>query len=106
VCADPGLVVNPAGAKLQLVGAVMMSLSSAFHESATFKNGMAEQSNFDTYTILGPQGAPPVDVHLMGTGDVPGGLGEPGVGPVAAALANAIFAASNARLRSLPLRFT
>jgi isoquinoline 1-oxidoreductase subunit beta len=105
VCADPGLVVNPAGAKLQLVGAVMMSLSSAFHESLTFSNGMVDQQNFDDYTILGPEGAPPVDVHLMGTGDVPGGLGEPGVGPVAAALANAIFAASGTRLRSLPLTF-
>jgi isoquinoline 1-oxidoreductase subunit beta len=105
VCADPGLVVNPAGAKLQLVGAVMMSLSSAFHESVTFQNGMAKQGNFDEYTILGPQAAPPVDVHLMGTGDSPGGLGEPGVGPVSAALANAIFAASGSRLRSLPLTF-
>ncbi len=106
VCADPGLVVNPAGAKLQLVGAVMMSLSSAFHESLTFRNGMVEQQNFDDYTILGPQGAPSVDVHLIGTGDVPGGLGEPGVGPIAAALANAIFTASGTRLRSLPLTFS
>lgn len=102
VCADPGLVINPDGARLQIAGAVMMGLSSALFEKVTFRNGMAEQSNFDDYPILSAADAPPVDVHLMGTGDVPAGLGEPGIGPVAAALGNAVFVATGRRLRALP----
>jgi isoquinoline 1-oxidoreductase subunit beta len=102
VCADPGLVINPDGARLQIAGAVMMGLSSALFEKVTFRNGMAEQSNFDDYPILSAADAPPVDVHLMGTGDVPAGLGEPGIGPVAAALGNALFVATGQRLRVLP----
>ncbi len=102
VCADPGLVINPDGARLQIAGAVMMGLSSALVEKVTFRNGMAEQSNFDDYPILSAADAPPVDVHLMGTGDVPAGLGEPGIGPVAAALGNAVFVATGRRLRALP----
>ncbi len=102
VCADPGLVINPDGARLQIAGAVMMGISSALFERMTFRNGMAQQNNFDTYPILTSADAPPVDVHLMGTGDVPAGLGEPGIGPVAAAIGNAVFAATGRRLRSLP----
>ncbi len=104
VSADPGLVINPAGAKLQITGAVMMALSSSLHERVSFKNGMAVESNFEDYPILTPNGAPPVDVTLMGTGDEPAGLGEPAIGPIAPALANAVFAATGQRLRSLPLR--
>jgi isoquinoline 1-oxidoreductase subunit beta len=106
VSADPGLVINPAGARLQITGAVMMALSSSLHERVSFKNGMAVESNFEDYPILVPGEAPPVDVNLMGTGDVPAGLGEPAIGPIAPALANAVFAATGQRLRSLPLRLT
>ncbi len=102
VCADPGLVINPAGARLQIAGAVMMGLSSALHERVSFRDGMAVPANFDEYRILGPDDAPPIDVHLMGTGDLPAGLGEPGIGPVATAVGNAVFAASGQRLRSIP----
>ncbi len=104
MCADPGLVVNPDGARLQISGSVMMSLSTAFHETVTFENGMAVEQNFDRYPILGLRDVPPVDVHLMGSGDVPAGLGEPAVGPVCAAIANAVFAASGKRLRALPFK--
>jgi isoquinoline 1-oxidoreductase subunit beta len=106
VSADPGLVINPAGARLQITGAVMMALSSSLHERVSFKDGMAVESNFDDYPILTAAEAPPVDVNLMGTGDVPAGLGEPAIGPIGAAIANAVFAATGKRLRSLPLRLT
>jgi isoquinoline 1-oxidoreductase subunit beta len=106
VCADPGLVINPAGAALQISGGVMMSLSSAFGEQMRFENGMATTTNLDSYYLLKADKAPPIDVHLMGSGDVPAGLGEPGIGPVCAALANAIFAASGKRLRTLPLQLS
>jgi isoquinoline 1-oxidoreductase subunit beta len=102
VCVDPGLVINPAGAKLQVAGGVMMSLSSAFGEQMTFENGMAVTTNLDSYYLLKADQAPPIDVHLMGSGEHPAGLGEPGVGPVCGALGNAIFAATGKRLRSLP----
>jgi isoquinoline 1-oxidoreductase subunit beta len=104
VCVDPGLVINPDGAKLQVAGGAMMSLSSALGEQMSFDQGMALNTNFDSYYLLSPDKAPPIDVHLMGSGDKPGGLGEPGVGPVCAALGNAIFAATGQRLRSLPFR--
>ncbi len=103
VCADPGLVINPDGAKLQIAGGVMMSLSSAFGEHMHFEKGMAVNTNLDSYYLLRADKAPSLDIHLMGSGDNPAGLGEPGVGPVCAALANAVFAASGTRLRSLPL---
>jgi isoquinoline 1-oxidoreductase subunit beta len=106
VCADPGLVINPAGAALQISGGVMMSLSSAFGEQMRFEKGMAVSTNLDSYYLLRADKAPPVDVHLMGSGDVPAGLGEPGIGPVCAALANAVFAATGKRLRSLPLQLS
>jgi isoquinoline 1-oxidoreductase subunit beta len=102
VCVDPGLVINPAGARLQVVGGVMMGISSALCEQVTFSDGMANQHSLEDYAILGPRQAPSVDVHLMGTGDIPAGLGEPGVGPVAAAIGNAVFAATGQRLRTLP----
>jgi isoquinoline 1-oxidoreductase subunit beta len=102
LCVDPGLVINPAGAKLQIVGGVMMGLSSALCEQITFSNGMTDQHTLDDYQLLRPTQAPAIDVHLMGTGEIPAGLGEPGVGPVAAAIGNAIFQATNLRLRSLP----
>jgi isoquinoline 1-oxidoreductase subunit beta len=102
VCVDPGLVINPAGAKLQIVGGVMMGISSALCEKITFSNGMSNQRSLEEYELLGARQAPIVDVYLMGTGDVPAGLGEPGVGPVAAAIGNAVFDATGQRLRSLP----
>jgi isoquinoline 1-oxidoreductase subunit beta len=104
VCADPGLVINPAGATLQIVGGVMMGISSALHEEITFANGMAVQTGLDSYQLLRAADAPVVDVQLMGTGEHPSGLGEPAIGPIPAAIANAVFAASGNRLRSLPLR--
>jgi hypothetical protein len=103
VCVDPGLVINPAGAKLQITGGIMMGISSALYERITFSQGMADQHSFDDYALLKPHQAPPIDVHLMGTGDIPAGLGEPGVGPVAAAIGNAVFSAARIRVRSLPI---
>jgi isoquinoline 1-oxidoreductase subunit beta len=104
VAADPGLVINPAGAKLQISGAVMMALGSSLNERISFADGMAVESNFDSYSILRPAQAPPVDIELIQSGDIPAGLGEPAIGPIAPALASAVFAATGQRLRSLPLQ--
>ncbi|MEV0458708.1 xanthine dehydrogenase family protein molybdopterin-binding subunit [Catellatospora methionotrophica] len=101
---DCGLVVNPAGAKLQSQGAIVMGLSSALRESLQIRDGQVVSDNFDSYPILGMADTPPVRVTFTGGGDVPYGMGEPVVGPVPAAVANAIRAAGGPRLRSLPLR--
>ncbi|GAA2358835.1 aldehyde oxidase [Catellatospora methionotrophica] len=101
---DCGLVVNPAGAKLQAQGSIVMGLSSALRESLQIRDGQVVSDNFDSYPILGMADTPPVRVTFTGGGDVPYGMGEPVVGPVPAAVANAIRAAGGPRLRSLPLR--
>ena len=62
-----------------------------------------EQSNFGDYPILRMDAAPSIGVHIAPTGEKPGGVGEPGVPPIAPAVANAIFAATRRRVRSLPL---
>lgn len=101
---DCGLVVNPAGAKLQAQGSIVMGLSSALRESLQIRDGQVVSDNFDSYPILGMADTPPVRVTFTGGGDVPHGMGEPVVGPVPAAVANAVHAAGGPRLRSLPLR--
>lgn len=104
VAADPGLVINPDGARLQVQGSVMMALSSALHEELTIQDGRVVESNFDRYRLLSMRDAPPVEVLLVESGDEPQGMGEPVMGPAAAAVANAVFTLTGERLRTLPLR--
>jgi len=105
---DCGPQVNPERVRSQLEGAVIMGVGLALHGEITFKNGHAEQSNFNDYLVLRMNEAPrEIHVHLVGGDDysVPmGGVGEPGLPPVAPALTNAIFAATGQRIRSLPIR--
>jgi isoquinoline 1-oxidoreductase subunit beta len=101
---DAGLVVNPAGAKLQAIGSIFMGLSSALYEKITLKNGVVEQSNFDDYGILRLSQSPEsIEVQFIDSPLDPQGLGEPVIGPVAPALANALSRAIGKRLRELPL---
>lgn len=104
VAVDPGLVVNPDGARLQIQGSVMMALSSALHEELTIQDGRVVESNFDRYRLLPLRDAPEVEVLLIESGEDPQGLGEPVMGPAAAAVANAVFTLTGQRLRTLPLR--
>jgi len=100
---DPGLVINPDGAIAQIHGAVIMGLSSTLHERITVKDGLIEAANFDRYPLLGMREAPEIEVVLLESGEQPSGLGEPPIGPIAAAVANAVFALTGRRLRELPL---
>ena len=103
---DCGFAVNPDRVRAQIEGAVIMGLSLALSGEISFKNGRPEQANFDTYTLLRMADAPAeIRVHLVAPdADVPmGGIGEPGLPPVAPALLNAIFAATGRRLRNLPV---
>jgi len=105
VCAvDCGVCVNPAGVRQQVEGAVAFGLSAALHGELTFKDGRVQQSNFHDYPVLRLNEMPEVEVHIVSSSEKAGGIGEPGVPPVAPAVANAIFAATGQRLRRLPFR--
>lgn len=104
--ADVGTAVNPDIVKAQLEGAVMFALTAALHGSIDLKNGQVQQSNFHDYPILRMDEAPSVEVVLVNSGGDPTGIGEPGVPPLAPAVANAVFSATGQRLRELPLRLS
>ena len=108
IAVDCGPQVNPERIRSQMEGAVVMGMGLALTSEITFKQGRAVQNNFDGYEVLRIDAAPKVvRVHLVPTGnwDGPlGGVGEPGVPPVAPAIANAIFAATGRRVRQLPIR--
>jgi isoquinoline 1-oxidoreductase beta subunit len=105
---DCGAVVNPDRVRAQLEGAVVQGVSLATLGEISFKNGRVQQTNFDGYEVTRMDAAPAeIRTHLVNTTDFDkplGGVGEPGVPPVAPALANAIYAASGKRVRSLPIR--
>jgi isoquinoline 1-oxidoreductase beta subunit len=104
VCAmDCGQVVNPDGVRAQLEGGVTFGLSAALANEITIADGRVQQSNFNDFPSLRIPEAPRVEVHLLASGEAPGGVGETGTSCVAAALCNAIFAATGKRVRRLPV---
>ena len=104
VCAvDCGIVVNPDGARAQIEGSILFGVSNALKERGTVANGALVQSNFHDYQVLRMNEAPEVEVHVVPSTEFPTGLGEPGTTTVAPALSNAIFAATGARVRQVPL---
>ncbi|HHW87103.1 MAG TPA: molybdopterin-dependent oxidoreductase [Chloroflexi bacterium] len=101
---DCGLTINPDGAKAQVEGNVMWGVGSALIEEMTVKDGQIVPANFDKYPLLTMKEAPTVAVTLLEAGDgKPRGVGEPPIGPVAPAIANAFFALTGKRLRQLPM---
>ena len=105
VCAiDCGRTVNPDTVRAQIEGGVANGLSAALIEAVTVEGGRVRHSTFQDYPILTLAGMPTVDVHIVPSEAPPGGVGEPGVPPVAPAVANAVAAATGIRLRDLPLR--
>jgi isoquinoline 1-oxidoreductase beta subunit len=100
---DSGYVVNPDNLTAQLQGSAAFMLSALFWGEITLKDGRVEQSNFHDYRVLRLAQMPRVEVVLAPSGGFWGGGGEPGVAVVAPAVANALFAATGHRIRSLPL---
>jgi isoquinoline 1-oxidoreductase beta subunit len=100
---DCGLAVNPDGVKAQMESCINFGLSAAFYGAITFKSGVVQETNFNKYRLLRLNESPAeIDVHIVeGIGKM-GGIGEPGMPPIAPAVANAIFAASGKRIRQLP----
>lgn len=105
VCAvDCGLVINPDTVKAQMEGGIIFGLTAALKTEITLKDGRVEQGNFHDYQMVRMFESPEIEVHIVPSGENPTGVGEPGVPPVAPALANAIFAATGKRVRRLPIR--
>ena len=100
---DCGIVVNPDGARSQIEGSLLFGVSNALKERGTIANGALAQSNFHDYQVLRMDEVPEVEVHLVESSEYPTGLGEPGTTTIAPALSNAIFAATGARVRQVPL---
>lgn len=100
---DCGTTVSPNAATAQVQGGIIMGLSSAISEAVTLEAGKVQQSNFNDYRILTLADTPPIDVHFIESDAPIGGLGEPCLPPAAPALANALFAATGKRFRTLPL---
>ncbi len=99
---DCGMTVNPAIIERQIEGAIVYGLSAALYGKISYKDGRVEQGNFHDYPVLRHNEMPKVEVHIVASSEKPGGIGEPGTPPIAPAVANAIFAATGKRLRSLP----
>jgi isoquinoline 1-oxidoreductase beta subunit len=103
VCAiDCGVAVNPDQVVAQMQGGIVYALSAALHGAITLSKGRVQEGNFDDYKIVRLPDAPKTDVVIVASNDKMGGVGEPGVPPLAPAVANAVFALTGKRLRSMP----
>jgi isoquinoline 1-oxidoreductase beta subunit len=100
---DPGIAVNPDQVKAQMEGGAIYALTAVLYGKITLDRGRVQQSNFDNYPMVRIDEAPESDVHILDSGEAPGGLGEPGVPSVAPAVCNAIFALTGNRIRKLPI---
>ncbi len=105
VCAvDCGFVLSPDTVVAQMEGSIVWGLTAALKGAITIDNGRVQQSNFDDYPMLRMNEMPEIEVYIVPSTETPGGAGEPGVPPIAPAVANAVFAATGKRIRRLPIR--
>ncbi|MGH7711447.1 MAG: xanthine dehydrogenase family protein molybdopterin-binding subunit, partial [Gemmatimonadaceae bacterium] len=102
--ADCGQIIHSGIVQGQMSGAVVAGLTAALYGEITIERGRVKQSNFRDYRMLRIDEMPEVDVHIVKSTEEPGGVGEPGVPPIAAAVANALFTLTGVRARRLPLR--
>lgn len=104
VCAvDCGIIVNRSGAEAQVEGGIVDGLSAALFQEVHIENGKATETNFNTYRMLRMKECPKIEIHFVDSLEQPEGLGEISLPPVAAALCNAIFAATGKRINRLPV---
>jgi CO/xanthine dehydrogenase Mo-binding subunit len=100
---DCGQVVNPAILEQQIQGGIVYGLGNALRAKITIEKGRVVQGNFDDYAPLRMEETPAVEVYAVPSAEVPTGIGEPSVPPIAPALCNAIYAATKKRIRALPI---
>ena len=104
VCAlDPGHVVNPLTAEMQTESSVVYALTAALYGEITIDKGRVQQSNFHDYRMLRINETPKIEVHVVKSGEPPGGIGEAGTNAGPPALRNAIYAATGVALRRMPI---
>ena len=103
IVVDAGTIVDPDSARAQTEGGALWGLSMALHEGTAFHNGQVRDTNLDSYTPLRMSQVPEVAISVIANGEKATGVGEPAVTVIAPALANAIFNACGARVRSLPI---
>jgi isoquinoline 1-oxidoreductase beta subunit len=104
IAVDGGKIENRERVRSQMEGAVIFGISIALHGAITMKDGVTEQSNFDSFKVARVYEAPrKIHVDILSSDHPPGGIGEPGVPPIAPAIANAVFALTGQRNRTLPL---
>jgi isoquinoline 1-oxidoreductase beta subunit len=101
---DCGMVVNPNSIRAQMEGGIVYGLTATLKGAITISKGQVEQRNFTDYGLLKFDECPAIDVHIVNSKEAPGGVGEPGVPPIAPAVANAVFALTGKPVRSLPIR--
>ena len=99
---DPGLVIQPDMVSAQIESGIVYGLSNALYEEVQVKNGVVQQSNFDTIRVMRHADVPMIEVKVFATDNPPGGIGEAGVPPTGAAIGNAVAALTGARLRRMP----
>jgi len=102
VAVDCGIVVNPLGAKNQVVGGVIDGIGHSMYGELTFENVVPQSNNFNSYQLIRMHQTPHVDVHFVENDIAPTGLGEPTLPPVGGAIANAIYSATGQRLLKQP----
>jgi isoquinoline 1-oxidoreductase subunit beta len=100
---DCGRVLNPDTVRAQVEGGILFGLTAALHGRITVKDGAVEQGNFHDYPLLRLRDTPEIEVSIVASEEPPTGVGELGTPPIAPAVANAIFAATRRRIRTLPL---
>jgi isoquinoline 1-oxidoreductase beta subunit len=100
---DTGIAVNPDTVRAQLEGGLIFGLTAALYGEITIDKGRVQQSNFHGYRMLRIDQAPKIEVHVIKSGEAPGGIGETGVTAGPPALRNAIYAATGVALRRLPI---
>ena len=99
---DCGWYVNPDIIRAQVEGSIVMAIGAATKHETHFADGKAVEKNFDTYKMPRINDIPDIEVHVVDNDEKPGGVGEPGLPPLAPALCNAIFDLTGKRIRKLP----
>jgi len=103
IAVDTGIAINPDTVIAQLQGGLIFGLTAGLYGEITLRNGRVQQSNFHDYRMLRIHQVPQIDVHLIKSGEAPGGIGEAGVTASIGALRNAIYAATGVPLRRMPV---
>ena len=104
IVVDAGTIIHPDSAAAQVEGAALWGLSTALYEGTEFTKGQPKDTNLDSYRVLRMGETPEMDIEFIPRTETPVGLGEPATTAVAPAIGNAIFAATGARVRDLPIR--